>query len=116
MRFISKTFFRLTIINNFIKVISNKYVDIRINKILLTCLEHKSSLNVEILYRNVSIKNIVLIKKEDNNFLINLNLIIKINNNQASNALNKIEIKIFITIDALLNNSYTFMYDFQLFF
>lgn len=58
----------------------------------------------------------MLIENKENDFLIDFNLIIKISDNYIFNVLSKIEIKIFITIDTLLNKSYSFMHNLELFF
>ena len=79
-------------------------------------LGHKSSLNAEILYRNISINNIMLTEDKDNGFLIDYDLIIKTNNNRASSTPSKTGIKVFIAIDALLGESYSFIHDLELFF
>jgi len=56
---------------------------IRISDISLTCLGHESLLNAGILHRDVSIGNIMLTEKEDDGFLIDLDLAIKTNDDQS---------------------------------
>ncbi len=80
---------RVAVIKGFIGAISGKYAGIRINDISLTCSGHESLLNAGILHRDVSIGNIILTGKEDDGFLIDLDLAIKTSDNQASNAPSK---------------------------
>lgn len=89
---------------------------IRISDISLTCLGHESLLNAGILHCDVSIGNIMLTEKEDDGFLIDLDLAIKTNDDQASGASSKIGIKIFMAIDAVLGDPHTFMHDLESFF
>ena len=78
---------------------------------------HESLLNAGILHRDVSIGNIMLTEKEDDGFLIDLDLAIKIGDDQkASGAPSKTGTKIFMAIGALLGEPHTFMHDLESFF
>ena len=77
---------------------------------------HKSLLKAGILHRDISIDNIMLIENEENGFLIDFDLVIRISDDHASGASSKIGIKVFMTIDALLGEPYSFMHDLELFF
>ncbi len=84
--------------------------------ISLTCLGHESLLNAGILHRDISIGNIMLTEKEDDGFLIDLDLAIKTSDDQASGAPSKTGTKIFMAIGALLGDPHTFMHDLESFF
>jgi hypothetical protein len=92
----------MAIINEFIKIIKNKYFVINTESLINFILKYKFFLNAEILYRNILINNIILIKNENNNFFIDFDFFNKINYNRAFGAPSKINIKIFITIGALI--------------
>ena len=83
---------------------------------LILFLGHESSLNAGILYRDISIGNIMLTEDEDDGFLIDYDLAIKINNDRASDASSKTGIKVFMAIGALLGESHSFMHDLESFF
>jgi len=77
---------------------------------------HKSLLNAKILYWDISIGNIMLRIAEDDGFLINLDLTIKIDRKKASKALSKTSTKVFMAIGALYGEDYNFMYNLESFF
>lgn len=77
---------------------------------------HKSLLKIDIFYRDISIDNIMFIKNKENDFLIDLDFIIKINDNYVFDVSSKIKIKVFIIIDALLNESYNVIHNLKSFF
>lgn len=58
----------------------------------------------------------MLTEDKDNGFLIDYDLVIKINNNRASNTPSKTETKMFIAIGALLGEPHSFMHDLKSFF
>ena len=62
------------LINGLIGAICGKSVCISIENTLLTCSGHESLLNAEILHRDISIDNIMLTEKEEDGFLIDLDL------------------------------------------
>ncbi|OCK73065.1 hypothetical protein K432DRAFT_313850, partial [Lepidopterella palustris CBS 459.81] len=65
---------------------------------------------------DISIRNIILNIAEDDSFLINLNLAIKIDRENASGVLSKTGIKVFIAIGALYGEDYNFIHNLELFF
>ena len=107
---------RLALITGFIGAISGECAGIRVNDDLLIDVGHESLLNAGILHRDVSIGNIMLTEKEDDGFLIDLDLAIKTGDDQASGAPNKTGTKIFMAIGALLGDPHTFMHDLESFF
>ncbi|KAF2189865.1 hypothetical protein K469DRAFT_701152 [Zopfia rhizophila CBS 207.26] len=74
---------------------------------------HESLLNAKILYCDISIGNIILNNAEDDGFLIDLNLAIKIDRENASGALSKTGTKVFIVISALYGEEHRFMHDLE---
>jgi hypothetical protein len=58
----------------------------------------------------------MLTMAEDNGFLIDLNLAVKINRKKASGALSKTGTKVFIAIGALYSKDHNFMHDLESFF
>lgn len=77
---------------------------------------HKSLLNAKILHRDISVGNVMLYKREDNGFLINLNLAVKIDREKASGAPSKTGTKVFMAIGALYGEDHNFMHDLESFF
>ena len=81
---------------------------------------HKSLHKAGILYRDISINNLLINKDTDNpsipSFLINLDLAIKEDREGTSGAKGKTGIKAFIAIGALLGEQYSFIYDLESFF
>lgn len=63
------------------------------------------------MHRNISHKNIILIKQKNNGFLINLDFAIKLNNSSAFKAPNKTGTKIFITINIFKGEHYNPMHN-----
>lgn len=106
----------VAIINGFIGAIYGKCAGINIKTISLTCSGHESLLNAGILHRDVSIGNIMLTEKEDDGFLIDLDLAIRSSDDQASGAPSKTGTKIFMAIGALLGEPHSFMHDLESFF
>lgn len=107
---------RLALLTGFIGAISGECASIRVNDDLLIDAGHESLLNAGILHRDVSIGNIMLTEKEDDGFLIDLDLAIKTSDDQASGAPSKTGTKIFMAIGALLGDPHTFMHDLESFF
>ncbi len=107
---------RLALLTGFIGAISGECAGIRVNDDLLIVVGHESLLNAGILHRDVSIGNIMLTEKEDDGFLIDLDLAIKTGDDQASSAPSKTGTKIFMAIGALLGDPHTFMHDLESFF
>ena len=106
----------LSIVNAFIGAISGKYSYYHRRGYPINFLGHKSLLGRGILHRNISIGNIMLKEAEDDGFLIDLDLAIKIIDEQPSGAPNRTGIKAFIVIGALLGEQHTFMHDLESFF
>ncbi|KAH8702789.1 hypothetical protein GQ44DRAFT_778472 [Phaeosphaeriaceae sp. PMI808] len=77
---------------------------------------HESLLDAKILYRDISIGNVMLNMAEDDGFLIDLDLAIKIDRENASGALSKTGTKVFMAIGALYGEDYNFMHDLESFF
>ncbi|KAF1996945.1 serine/threonine-protein kinase Sgk2 [Amniculicola lignicola CBS 123094] len=77
---------------------------------------HESLLEAKILHRDISIGNVVLNMAEDDGFLIDLDLAIKIDRENASGALSKTGTKVFMAIGALYGEDHNFMHDLESFF
>lgn len=75
-----------------------------------------TSQGMNLLHRDISIGNIMLKEAEEDGFLIDLDLAIKIADEQPSGAPNRTGTKAFMAIGALLGDPYTFMYDLESFF
>lgn len=69
-----------------------------------------------VLYRDISVGNIMLKKDKDDSFLIDLDLAIEINRKEASGAPSKTGTKVFIAIGALYSEHYNFMHNLESFF
>ncbi|KAI4131510.1 MAG: hypothetical protein LQ341_006359 [Variospora aurantia] len=77
---------------------------------------HESLLEAGILHRDISIGNIMLTKNEEDGFLIDLDLAIRISNDHASGAPSKTGTKVFMAIGALYGEPHSFMHDLESFF
>ncbi|KAF2804372.1 serine/threonine-protein kinase Sgk2 [Mytilinidion resinicola] len=77
---------------------------------------HESLLDAKILHRDVSIGNVMLNIAEDDGFLIDLDLAIKIDRENASGAPSKTGTKVFMAIGALYGEDHNFMHDLESFF
>ncbi|OCL08995.1 hypothetical protein AOQ84DRAFT_363643 [Glonium stellatum] len=77
---------------------------------------HKPLLNAKILHRDISVGNIMLNEAEDDGFLINLDLAVKIDREKASGAPSKTGTKVFMAIGALYGEDHNFMHNLELFF
>ncbi|KAJ8071763.1 hypothetical protein OCU04_002079 [Sclerotinia nivalis] len=77
---------------------------------------HESLLNAEILHRDISIGNVMLNEAEDDGFLIDLDLAVKINREKASGAPSKTGTKVFMAIGVLYGEHHSFMHDLESFF
>ena len=106
----------MALITGLIEAIKGEKLIMNIESIADLILEHESSLNAEILHRDVSIGNIMLTENEDDDFLIDYDLAIKVNSDQASDAPSKIDTKMFMTIEALRDEPHSFMHDLKSFF
>ncbi len=73
-------------------------------------------MNAKIIHRDISIGNIVLNEAEDDAFLIDLDLDIKIDREKASGAPSKTGTKVFMAIGALYGEDHNFMHDLESFF
>ena len=82
----------------------------------LTELGHESLLNAGNLHRDVSIENILLTEKEDDGFLIDLDLAVKMSDNQASGAPSKTGTKNCMAIGTLYGEPHSFMHNLESFF
>ena len=83
---------------------------------LVDFLGHQSLLKAGILHRDVSIGNILLTETEDDGFLIDLDLAIKVKDHEPSGAPSRTGTKVFMSIGALLGYQHTFMHDLESFF
>jgi serine/threonine protein kinase len=79
-------------------------------------LGHESLLDAKILHRDISIGNVMLNMAEDDGFLIDLDLAIKIDRENASGAPSKTGTKVFMAIGALYGEDHNFMHDLESFF
>lgn len=104
------------IINGFLGAIHGEYGGTSIHNIQLTWPGHESLLNAGILHRDISVGNIMLTENEDDGFLIDLDLAIKISDIHASGAPSKTGTKVFMAIGALLGEPHNFMHDLESFF
>ncbi|CAD6454337.1 86454505-3836-429b-94a0-5ea2f7e49227 [Sclerotinia trifoliorum] len=77
---------------------------------------HESLLNGGILHRDISIGNVMLNEAEDDAFLIDLDLAVKINREKASGAPSKTGTKVFMAIGILYGEHHSFMHDLESFF
>ena len=73
-------------------------------------------LKAGILHRDISIGNIMLTETEDDGFLIDLDLAIKIKDPKPSGAPSRTGTKVFMAIGALLGEQHSFMHDLESFF
>tara|TARA_R110002003_G_scaffold848_3_gene21691 strand:- start:6 stop:650 length:645 start_codon:yes stop_codon:yes gene_type:complete len=79
-------------------------------------LGHESLLDANILHRDISIGNVMLNTAEDDGFLIDLDLAIKIDRASASGAPSKTGTKVFMAIGALYGEDHNCMHDLESFF
>ncbi|KAI9785550.1 MAG: hypothetical protein M1839_009291 [Geoglossum umbratile] len=77
---------------------------------------HESLLDAKILHRDISIGNVMLTIAEDDGFLIDLDLAIKIDRENASGVPSKTGTKVFMAIGALYGEDHNFMHDLESFF
>jgi len=77
---------------------------------------HESLLDANILHRDISIGNVMLDMAEDDGFLIDLDLAIKIDRDSASGAPSKTGTKVFMAIGALYGEEHNYMHDLESFF
>jgi serine/threonine protein kinase len=80
-------------------------------------LGHESLLDAKILHRDISIGNIMLKIGEDDGFLIDLDLAIRLDRQKASGAPSKTGTKVFMAIGTLYGDEdHSFMHDLESFF
>ena len=77
---------------------------------------HESFYRANILYCNISIRNILLKEDKSDGFLIDLNFAIDISRLKTSGALGKTGTRVFIAIDAFCSDLYMFMHNLESFF
>lgn len=77
---------------------------------------HESLLDAKILHRDISVGNVMLNEAEDDGFLIDLDLAVKIDREKASGAPSKTGTKVFMAIGALYGEDHSFMHDLESFF
>ncbi|KAH7111103.1 hypothetical protein B0J11DRAFT_598982 [Dendryphion nanum] len=77
---------------------------------------HESLLDAKILHRDISVGNVMLTAAENDGFLIDLDLAIKIDRENASGAPSKTGTKVFMAIGALYGEEHNFMHDLESFF
>ena len=87
-----------------------------INGLLGAIHGHESLLTAGFLHRDISIGNIMLTENEDDGFLIDFDLAVRISNDHASGAPSKTGTKVFMAIGALLGEPHSFMHDLESFF
>lgn len=73
-------------------------------------------MDAKILHRDISVGNVMLNGAEDDGFLIDLDLAIKIDREKASGAPSKTGTKVFMSIGALYGEDHSFMHDLESFF
>jgi hypothetical protein len=86
------------------------------NCMRLSKVRHESLLDAKILYRDVSIGNIMLTMAEDHGFLINLALAVEVDREKASGAPSKTGTKVFMVICAPYGEDHNSMHDLESFF
>jgi Fungal protein kinase len=79
-------------------------------------LGHESLLDAKILHRDISVGNIMLTMAEDDGFLIDLDLAIKLDWKGSSGVSGKAGTKVFMAIGALYGDEHNFMHDLESFF
>jgi hypothetical protein len=79
-------------------------------------LGHESLVDAKILHRDISVGNVMLYEGEDDGFLIDLDLAVKIDREEASGAPSKTGTKVFMAIGALYGEDHNFMHDLESFF
>ncbi|KAF2452571.1 hypothetical protein BDY21DRAFT_382745 [Lineolata rhizophorae] len=77
---------------------------------------HESLLDAKILHRDISIGNVMLNMTKDDGFLIDFDLAIKIDRDNASGAPSKTGTKVFMAIGALYGDNHNYMHDLESFF
>ncbi|KAF7867284.1 hypothetical protein EAF04_005367 [Stromatinia cepivora] len=77
---------------------------------------HESLLDANILHRDISIGNVMLNMAEDDGFLIDLDVAIKIDRESASGASSRTGTKVYMAIGALYGDNHSFMHDLESFF
>jgi len=83
---------------------------------LLTVLGHESLLERKVLHRDISVGNVMLDEAEEDGFLIDLDLAIEIDREEASGALSKTGTKVFMAIGVLYGEDHSFIHDLESFF
>ncbi|KAF2181624.1 hypothetical protein K469DRAFT_588303 [Zopfia rhizophila CBS 207.26] len=78
--------------------------------------EHESLLDAKILHNDISASNVMLTVAEDDGFLVDLDLAVKINCENASGAPSKTGTKVFMAIGALYGEDHNFMHELESFF
>ena len=73
-------------------------------------------LTAGILHRDISIRNIMLTETEDDGFLIDLDLAIKIEDHKPFGPPSRFGTKVFMAIGAFLGDQHNFMHDLEPFF
>ena len=106
----------LAIVTAFIGAITGMYFWYQRQESLVDFLGHQSLLKAGILHRDISIGNILLTETEDDGFLIDLDLAIKVKAHKPSGAPSRTGTKVFMSIGALLGHQHTFMHDLESFF
>ena len=106
----------LAIVTAFIGAITGKYFWYQRRGYPVDFLGHQSLLKAGILHRDISIGNILLTETEDDGFLIDLDLAIKVKDHEPSGAPSRTGTKVFMSIGALLGHQHTFMHDLESFF
>ncbi|KAK3175351.1 hypothetical protein OEA41_002598 [Lepraria neglecta] len=106
----------IAVLNGLIGAIKGQDYTMSIDDLADIILGHESLLDAGILHRDISTGNIILTEQEDDGFLIDLDLAIKIENDKASGAPGKTGTKVFMAIGALLGEHHSPMHDLESFF
>ena len=107
----------LNIVTAFIGAITGMYFWYQRREYSADFLGHRSLLlKAGILHRDISIGNILLTETEDDGFLIDLDLAIRVKGHEPSGAPSRTGTKVFMSIGALLGDQHTFMHDLESFF
>ncbi|MCJ1473154.1 hypothetical protein MMC13_001805 [Lambiella insularis] len=107
---------RIAILNGLIGAIEGEDHIMTIKNLAYFVLGHESLLDAGILHHDISTGNILLTEKEDDGFLIDFDLAIKMDNDKASGAPNKTGTKFFMAIGALKGEHHNSMHDWGSFF